>query len=55
MLIEALRAPSLKINTFRHRLKGIGEIPRLILLQVNCLDSLHYTNAAKLYLNQNDQ
>ena len=55
MLVKALRAPSFKVNTFHYRLKGIGEIPRLILLQVDCLDGLHCTSAIKLYLDQNDQ
>jgi len=32
VLTEALRAPSLKVNTFRHRPESIGEIPRLLLL-----------------------
>ena len=54
MLAKALKAPSLEVNIFHYRLKGIGEIPRLILLQVNCLNGLHCTNTAKLYLDQND-
>ena len=32
ILTEALRAPSLKANIFRHRPESIGEIPRLLLL-----------------------
>ena len=55
MLIKALRAPSFKVNTFHYKLKGIGEIPRLILLQVDYLNSLHCISAAKLYLDPNDQ
>ena len=32
MLAEAFRAPSFKVNIFYYRLKGIGEILRLLLL-----------------------
>jgi hypothetical protein len=54
ILIEALRAPSLEVNIFYYRLKGIGEISRLILSQVDYLDSLYCTSTAKLHLDQND-
>ncbi|OCK89149.1 uncharacterized protein K441DRAFT_585511, partial [Cenococcum geophilum 1.58] len=47
VLAEALRAPGLKVNIFRHRPESIGEIPRLLLLQVDCLNSLYRTSAAK--------
>ena len=47
MLTEAFKAPSFKVNIFRHRPESIGEIPRLLLLQVNYLNSLYRTSAAK--------
>jgi hypothetical protein len=50
ILAEALRAPSLKVNTFHYGPEGIGEIPRLLLLQVDCLNSLYRTSAAKQHL-----
>ena len=54
MLTEALKALSLKANIFCYRLESIGEIPRLFLLQVNCLNGLYRTSAAKQHLDQND-
>ena len=50
VLTEALRAPSFKVNIFYYGLKGIGEILRLLLLQVNCLNGLYRTSAAKQHL-----
>ena len=50
VLIEAFRAPGFKANIFRYRLKSIGEIPRLLLLQVDYLNSLYRTSAAKQHL-----
>ncbi|XTI91941.1 hypothetical protein V2W45_1471624 [Cenococcum geophilum] len=49
MLTEALKAPSLKVNIFYHRLESIGEIPKLLLLQVDYLNDLYRINGEIFY------